>query len=59
MNEDLADRIKELCSRAVDARDFEWESILAELRLALHEHLADMRQMAAENLGPAAKAKEK
>ena len=51
--------MKELCARAVDAPDSEWESILAELRSALYEHVAEMRYMAAENLGPSARAEEK
>ena len=51
LKQDLTDRIKELCARAVDAPDSEWESILAELRSALYEHVAEMRYMAAENLG--------
>ena len=57
MKQDITDRIKGLCARAVDARDVEWESILVELRSALGEHQAEMRHMAAENPWPSARAK--
>lgn len=37
------DRIRELCARAVSARESDWEPILAELRTLIHEHVLFLR----------------
>ena len=45
-------RIRELCARAVSADDKSFAPILSELRLALHEHAAKMREMAVQQIAP-------
>jgi hypothetical protein len=42
----LDDRIRELCARAVSADDSDFAAVLSDLRSALHEHSARMREMA-------------
>ena len=42
----LEDRVRELCSKALAARDHELTAILAELQAALHEHSERLRQIA-------------
>jgi len=48
---DLANRIRQLCAKAIAASDTELESITIELRSALQEHLQELRHMAAEIFG--------
>jgi hypothetical protein len=54
----LEDRIRELCSEVVAAKETELEPILSELRAALREHDRFVRLMAAPalNRGSAANA---
>jgi hypothetical protein len=40
------DRIRELCRKTLTAKDSELESIFAELRTALHDHIEQLRKMA-------------
>jgi hypothetical protein len=47
----LDDRIRELCSTALTAKDPELRRILSELQDALHEHSERLRKLAAEKLG--------
>ena len=44
----LDQRIRELCSKAVTAKDSEVEAILSELQAALREHTQFVRQMTAQ-----------
>jgi hypothetical protein len=46
----LEDRIRELCSNLLKARDQEFQSTLSELRSALQEHTRRLRQLAASKL---------
>jgi hypothetical protein len=48
----LEDRIRLLCGRAVLAKEPELETILAELRFALREHIQFVRRMTAATLTP-------
>jgi len=48
--EDLNQRIRELCARAIMAQDSEIEFVLHDLRVALHEHVQLMKTMGAESL---------
>jgi len=48
----LEDRIRHLCGRAVSAKEPELETILAELRFSLREHIQFVRRMAAATLTP-------
>jgi hypothetical protein len=43
-------RIRELCARAISADDTNFAQILSELRAALHQHAAQMREMAAQQI---------
>jgi hypothetical protein len=54
----IDERIRELCSKAVMAKESELEPILSELRATLREHARFVRRMAAEalNRGSSAKA---
>jgi len=45
--DNLEDRIRELCSKAVAAPESEAEAILAELRSLLHDHVNRARSLAA------------
>ena len=44
------DRICELCERVVAATDDELEPAISELRVAMQEHIARLRQLVAETL---------
>ena len=44
--EDIHERIRDLCARAVTAEEPEVESLLAELRAALRQHALLVRKMA-------------
>ena len=44
--EDIHERIRDLCARAVTAEEPEVESLLAELRAALRQHAQLVRKMA-------------
>jgi hypothetical protein len=44
------DRVKELCARAVSAVPSELDSIIQELKAALHEHTERLRKLAADKL---------
>ena len=46
----LEDRIRELCAKAVAAKDGDLDPTLAELREALHEHNVRLRKLAAAKL---------
>ena len=46
----LEDRVRELCSKAVKARNAEFDAALSELRAALREHSSRLRKMAAAKL---------
>jgi hypothetical protein len=41
------ERIRELCAMAISARQGEWEPILVQLRSAIQEHVAFLREMTA------------
>jgi hypothetical protein len=43
-------RIRELCARAISADDTNFSQVLSELRSALHEHAAQMREMALQQI---------
>jgi hypothetical protein len=47
----LDDRIRELCAKALTAKDPELQRILGELQDSLHEHSERLRRLAAEKLG--------
>ena len=48
----LEDRVHELCKKALAAKDSaELNPILVELRALLHEHILEIRAMAAEQFG--------
>ena len=49
----LEDRIRELCSIVVTAREAELEPAFSELKSALQEHTLRLRQMVADNLAKA------
>jgi outer membrane lipopolysaccharide assembly protein LptE/RlpB len=44
------DRIRELCRKALTAKDTELEVIFEELRAALHEHIERLRKIAITQL---------
>lgn len=46
----LEDHIRDLCAKAIAAPETELEPALSELKSALREHTARLRQMVAENL---------
>jgi hypothetical protein len=46
--DNLEDRIRELCAKAVAAPESESESILSELRAMIHEHVNRARDLAVE-----------
>ena len=47
----LEDRIRELCSKCVDAKDpAELEPLIEKLKAALHEHANRLRDLAARKL---------
>lgn len=48
--EDIHERIRELCARALTAEEPEVESLLAELRAALRQHAQLVRKMATRAL---------
>ena len=50
--DDLTERIRELCARAVNSPEAELEPVLADLKLALQQHTQQLRQMAAFKLVP-------
>ena len=52
MRRRLADRIRELCDKAVSAPDDEVGPIIRELQAALREQNERLRQLAAQSLGP-------
>lgn len=43
----LEDRIRELCARVVYETGSDWEKIVHELRLAIHEHILRVANMSA------------
>jgi hypothetical protein len=49
----LEDRIRELCAKALMAQDAEMDTIFVALQLALREHVARLRKLAATNLASA------
>ena len=55
----LAEHIRALCAKAIDAPEYEWEPILTDLRLALHEHVEELRELAVATVGQSSKAGEK
>ena len=48
----MDERIRWLCARATKANGAEVDEIFLELKAALREHSAFMREMAAQTLGP-------
>ena len=46
----LSDRIRELCGKALAARNSELDPIFSDLQSALHEHNERLRKIAAEQL---------
>ena len=49
-SQQLADRIRKLCEKALKAEQDELESLIQELRAMLHEHNKLMRELVAERL---------
>ena len=46
----LEDRIRDLCSQVVSAKETELEPLISDLQAALHEHNARLRKLAAAKL---------
>jgi len=46
----LEDRIRELCTKAVDAETEDFQPVLEELKAALREHTERLRQLAVKKL---------
>jgi hypothetical protein len=49
-SDQLKDRIRELCAKAVSATGAELDATLAELQKALHQHTEELRKQAADKL---------
>lgn len=50
--EELLERIRDLCAKIVSTPETQWEALLVELRNALHQHSELIRKEAFDNLRP-------
>ena len=48
--QELNDRIRDLCAKAVEAEQHELEPLFEELKSALREHIDQLRELAAAKL---------
>ena len=46
--DDIEDRIRELCAKAISAPESESESVLTELKSLIHDHVTRARDLAAD-----------